>query len=75
MNVRSSIQRAAPVLAQYGSIDQGILLAFREAAAMAPQILAELGSDAFTLVASPPLIEWPDSPPEQQQRPWWKFWG
>jgi len=157
MNVRSSIQRAAPVLAQYGSIDQGILLAwlirsglsradalnairfvplafareilsgsgvafddtyirvradgskeehplsgepfFREAAGMASQIMAEVGSDAFTaiiclssefdavnqalnagaspeyLVASPPLVEWPDLPPAQQQRPWWKFWG
>jgi hypothetical protein len=157
MNVRSSIQRAAPVLAQHGSIDQEFLLAwllraglsradalnairfvplafareilsgsgvtlddtyirvrpdgtkeehplsgepfFREAATMAPQIHAELGSDAFTaivclssefdavnqalnagaspeyLVASPPLIEWPDSQPDQQQRPWWKFWG
>jgi hypothetical protein len=63
MNVRSSIQRAAPVLAQYGSIDQRILLAFLNA-----------GASPEYLVASLPLIEWPDSPPEQQQRPWWKFW-
>ncbi len=156
MNLAEAIRRAIPVLVQYGTVDEPILVAwltragltmieaedavrfiplafareilkgsgvtlsdtyirmrkdgtqeerplknekfFSGAAFLAPQIITELGSEAFTaivclspefdavnqalnagsapedLIASPPVVSWPERAPEPE-KPWWKFWA
>jgi len=156
MNVEAAIEKAVPLLAQYGGGDQAILLEwmllrdiprsdalqairfiplafarnvldgmgvtlsdtylrivggsqeerplrdelfYREALELAPHMAAQFGADTFNavvflssefqaihsalnagaspenLVGSPPVITWPEEPPEQVKKPWWKVWG
>jgi len=38
-------------------------------------VLVQHGTSPHDLIASPPVITWPDELAAWKPRPWWKFWA
>lgn len=65
----------APVMAAEFGFDAFEAITYLSSEFQAINSALNAGASPENLVGSPPLITWPEAPPEPAKRPWWKVWG